>query len=144
MRTKHLVLAAVGLALCSCSSIKHTSSTAAVETKVVNFTVADVEVQPAKISKTTSWSYNPFRRISVETVKTNTTALMLQEAGADVLLEPEYIVEKRGFLRGGSVTVIGFPASYSNFHKMTQEEAQVFKVANDNAPKKEKKRFFFF
>lgn len=144
MRTKNIVFAAVGLVLCSCSSIKHTSAIVPVETKVVNFTVADVNVQPVKISKTTSWSYNPFRRVSVETVKTNTTALMLEETNADVLIEPEYIIEKRGFLRGGSVTVIGFPASYSNFHKMTQDEAQVFRAIGDKAPQKERKRFFFF
>jgi len=144
MKVKYLLPLVASLALCSCSSLKHTAATAAVETKVVNFTVADVNVQPKKIAKTTSWSYNPFRSVSIETVKTNTTAQMLQESGADVLIDPEYIVEKRGFLRGGSVTVIGFPATYTNFHKMTSEEAQVFKAATEQKSEKKKKKFLFF
>lgn len=125
--------------------MRHTASTVPVDASVVSFTVADVKVSPEKISQTTSWSFNPFKRVSVETVKDNTTARMLQDAKADVLVEPEYIIEQRGFLRGGSVTVIGFPASYSNFHKMTPEEAELFRALNTKSKKKEhKKRFFLF
>ena len=131
--------------LASCSSVRHTATAVPVDTHVVSFTVADVNVKPEKISQTTSWSFNPFQRVSIETIKDNTTARMLQDANADVLVEPEYIIEKRGFLRGGSVTVIGFPASYSNFHKMTPEEAELFKAINTKKPKNEhKKRFLFF
>lgn len=126
MRTlKYLfVFFALGL-LCSCSSVKHTATTAEVQTKVVNFTVADIETNGVKVSKTTSWDYNPFKRININTEIANTEAKLLQEAGCDILLEPQYIIEKRGFLRGGSVTVIGIPAKYTNFHKMTEEEATI-------------------
>jgi len=144
MRAKYLLTLVAGLALCSCSSIKHTAAVAPVETKVVNFTVADVDVRTERITKTTSWNYNPFCPVSIETIKTNTTAEMLREVGADVLMEPQYIVKKRGFLRGGSVTVTGFPATYSNFHKMTPEEAKVFNAANVKKTVEKKKKFLFF
>lgn len=133
------------LALSSCSSIRHTSATADVDTRVVSFTVADVDVRPEKVSATQSWGFNPFKRIDVGLVKTNTTARLVNENNADVLVEPQYIVEHRGFLRGGSVTVTGYPATYSNFHKMTPEEAKIFNEVKSasKGPEKHKKFFFF-
>lgn len=145
MKTNYFIPLVVGVMLCSCSSVKHTATSVSVEPRVVSFTVADVTVAPTKITKTTSWSYNPFRRVSVSLIKENTTAEMLRDAGADVLVEPEYIIEQRGFLRGGSVTVTGFPATYSNFHKMTPQEAEVVKAIDlKKENKHQKKRFFFF
>lgn len=146
MKSKLFLFLMVATFMGSCSSVRHTSTAVAVDSHVVSFTVADVKVNPEKISKTTSWSFNPFKRVSIESVKENTTASMLQDAEADVLMEPEYIIEQRGFLRGGSVTVIGFPATYSNFHKMTPEEAELFKAVNNRQSKKKesKKRFFLF
>ncbi len=146
MKLKYLFIAIVGLIVCSCSSVKHTSTALGVDTRVVSFTVADLDVQPTKVSKTYSWNYNPFRRISINTIKTNTTALLLQENDADILVEPQYIIEKRGFLRGGSVTVIGFPASYKDFHKMNETEAIIMKAVGEfKAKDKDKpKRWLLF
>ena len=146
MKIKLLCMAVVTMLMCSCSSVRHTSSTYGVDTKIVNYTVADMDVQPVKVSKTYSWSYNPFKRVSIERVKTNVTAQLLNEAGGDVLVEPQYIVEKRGWLRGGSVTVIGFPAKYKNFHKMTESEAAIMRDAlqSDKPAKKPHKRWIFF
>lgn len=132
-------------ALSSCSTIKHTAQYAPVEATIKSFTVADAEVSKQKVSKTSSWSFNPFVRVDIETVKTNTTAKLLQEVGADVLIEPQYIIEKRGFMRGGSVTVIGFPAKYTDFHKMTPEEAEIVKNATPaKCDGQGKKRFRLF
>ncbi|MCM1349346.1 MAG: hypothetical protein NC338_08035 [Firmicutes bacterium] len=144
MKAIHILIVAFCALLCSCSSIKHTSTSVPVSSTVASFTVADLDVQPTKIMSTTKWNYNPFVRVSVENVKTNTAAKMLRQADADVLLEPEYIIERRGFLRGGSVTVIGFPAKFKNFHTMTPEEAAILKEVN-SCPKQEKhKKFLFF
>lgn len=133
------------LALCSCSTVRHTSTTAEVDTRVVAFTVADLNVKPSKVSATQSWSFNPFKRVDVGLVKTNTTARLVNENHADVLVEPQYIVEQRGFLRGGSVTVTGFPATFSNFHKMTAEEAAIYNAVKSAVKEPEKrKRFLLF
>lgn len=148
MKKLHIVLmsvSAIVTMLCSCSTIRHTSHTAPVNSTVTTFTVADLDVAPQKVTKTYSWSYNPFKPVSIETVKTNTTAALLNETGTDILVEPEYIVEKRGFLRGGSVTVIGFPAKFKNFHTMTPEEAEIVKNASYTKPEGNKhKRFWIF
>lgn len=128
--------------MCSCSTIKRTAQIAEVTPTVVSMTVADMDVSLDKISKTNSWSYNMFRKVSVEEIKRNTTAEMLSEAEADVLIEPQYIVRKGGFMRGGSVTVIGFPAKFTDFHKMTAEEAEIFKNAQEGKKPKEKRRKF--
>lgn len=128
--------------LASCSSVRHTAETAAVNNTVTTFTVADMDVSTTKVSKTTSWPYNPFKRVSIDEVKENTEAALINENKADVLIEPQYIVERRGFLRGGSVTVIGFPAKYKNFHKMTPEEAEI--VKNIKKPEKEQTKKLIF
>lgn len=124
----------VTLVLSSCTTIKHTSSTATVENSVVALVMADMDVQPTKISKTMTWDYNPFKRVDINILKSNTTAQMLKEAGADALVEPEYVIEKRGFMRGGSLTITGFPAKYKNFHKMTSEEAEIIKALRCSDP----------
>ena len=148
MKAKHFFLIVAScIALCSCSSVKHTSTTANVDMRVYSFSVADVNVQPEKVSATTSWSFNPFKRVDVELIKLNTTAKLIQDAEADILVEPQYIVYKGGFMRGGYVTVYGFPATYSNFHNMTPEEAEIVKAINSadcNKKPKPRKRFFFF
>lgn len=145
---KFLWLASVAVvALSSCSTLNRTAATADVDSHVINYTMADLEVKETRVSKTFSWSFDPFKRVSVENVKENTTAELIEENGADVLLEPQYIIHKGGFLRGGSVTVTGIPAKYHNFHKMTPQEAEIVKALTEAGfthKKKEKKRLFFF
>lgn len=129
--------------LASCSTIRHTSDVVKVNNNVTTFTVAEMEVSPSKVSKTTKWSFNPFKRVSVNNIKENTEAALINDNNADVLLEPQYIIEKRGFLRGGSVTVIGFPAKYQNFHTMTPEEADIVKNIQQPEDNQKKKKWFF-
>lgn len=144
MRKSLFALPIVLALVSSCTSIRQTSTTTSVETKVSSFTVADVEVSPQKVIKTYSWSFNPFKKTSINTIKSNVTAELLNNANADVLVEPQYIIEERGLFRGGSVTVIGFPATYKNFHKMTPEESVIFNNVMSVHKKQSQKKFFFF
>lgn len=141
MKLSHFLMIVFACMITSCSSIKNTADVTPVVNSIVNFTVADMTVQPTRVSKTYSWSYNPFRHVSISTIKSNLEAELLNEAGADVLVEPQYIVKKGGLFRGGSVTVIGYPAKYSNFHKMTPEEAEV--VKNARRPVEQKRHGLF-
>lgn len=143
MKAKLLLISAAALLVSSCSTIRTTADYASVDNKVVSFTVADLDVKKNKVEMTYSWSYNPFKRVSISNIKGNVTAELLKQNDADVLVEPNYIVEQRGFLRGGSVTVIGIPAKYKNFHKMTPEEAAIVRDAQARPEKKTKKWFFF-
>lgn len=119
-----LGMAAV-LGLGSCSTITHTAATADVETRLYNLTVADLEVKEEKASATEEWQWTPFTAFNLTEAKNNAAAKLLEQNGGDVLLEPNFTVTRRGFMRGGSVTVTGFPAKYTNFHAMSREEAEI-------------------
>lgn len=114
---------AVLLALCSCSTISHTCEYENVDTKVVSVTVADMTVRPQRIEHTSNWKWRPFNTVSVSHETEKATGELLKEIGADVLVEPQYIVKRRGLFRGGSVTVSGYPATYHNFRPMTEADA---------------------
>lgn len=130
MTRKILAAGIAALALSSCSTITHTSQTAAVDTQVYNLTVADMKVAAKKDSVTVDWKWNPLSTVSLKAQKESATHSLLQKSDADVLVEPEYIVHRRGIFRGGSVTVTGYPANYSNFRAMTTEDAE--KIATIN------------
>lgn len=130
MRKSLIIGAASVLALSSCSTITHTTQTASVDTQVYNVTVADMNVSAEKQSVTTEWSWSPLRTISLSSVKENAAAALLDKTGADVLVEPQYVVKRNGLFRGGSVTVTGYPATYSNFRPMTKDDAEVVATIN--------------
>lgn len=122
MRLSIAVASAVLLTLSSCSTISHTCESTYVETKVVSVTVADMNVQPQRVEHTHTWKWSPFRW-SVKKETENATGELLKEQNADVLVEPQYTVTRRGLFRGGSITVSGYPATYYNFRPMTVEDA---------------------
>lgn len=144
---KTLTIAVGVLMLTSCSSIRHTAAVANVDTNITNYTVADLATDGVKVQKTANWNFDPFNPVSVSTIKKNTEAQLLNEVGCDVLLDPQYVVERRGWLRGGTVTVIGIPAKYTNFHKLTLEEAEIIgkmKAGDCKEKHKKNKRFILF
>ena len=132
----------------SCTSVKHTATTVPVETQIVSFTVADLDVAPQKVSKSVNWDYKLFCRPNLSELKQNAEAALLDEVGGDVLVEPEYIIERRGCMRGGTVTVVGYPAKFQNFHTPSPAEAAMMNGANAVQGKhvkvKKNKRFLVF
>lgn len=129
---KILAAGIAALALSSCSTITHTSQTAAVDTQIYNMTVADLNVAAKKDSVTVDWKWNPLSTVSLKAQKETATHTLLGNNGADVLVEPQYIVNRRGIFRGGSVTVTGYPATYSDFRTMTSEDAEKIATLNGN------------
>lgn len=130
---KTLTLAAGALlALSSCTTVQHTASTEQIETRIINMTVANVEVSKEKAQHTFNWQWSPFNAFSLNGVKQSAAADLLMEKKADVLVEPQYIVNRRGLFRGGSITVIGYPAKYTDFRPMTETDA---KLLSESSPK---------
>ena len=128
---KSLIIASAYLAvvaLSSCSTVISNSPSCTVETDalIYNLSVADLEVQPQKVTATTSWSWNPFKKVS--SYEATAVAEALKESGADVLVDPIYEVKKGGLFRGGSVTVTGNPGHYKNFRPMTVADALIIKT----------------
>ena len=128
---KSLIYAAAAavVALSSCTTISNTAYTATPEVMVVNMTVADIEVAPQQVSATTSWNWNPFRTIN--SYKKNAEAQVLKQTGSDILIEPVYEIHKRGFLRGGSLTVTGHPGRFVNFRSMTEKDADIIATTSN-------------
>lgn len=127
-----LAVCFAALLVSSCSTVTNTSQTAAVDTQLYNLTVADMNVAAKKDSVTLDWAWNPLSTVSLSAQKESATHALLEKSDADVLIEPEYIVHRRGLFRGGSVTVTGYPASYSNFRAMTSEDAQNIATISGN------------
>lgn len=120
-------LAVVALSSCSTTVVSNSPScTAEPDALIFNLSVADLEVQPQKVTATTTWSWNPFKKVSG--YEAMAVAEALKESGADVLVEPIYEVKKRGIFRGGSVTVTGKPGRYTNFRPMTVADALIIKT----------------
>lgn len=127
-----LAVCFAALLVSSCTTVTHTSQTAAVDTQLYNLTVADMNVAAKKDSVTLDWAWNPLSTVSLSAQKESATHALLEKSDADVLVEPEYIVHRRGLFRGGSVTVTGYPATYSNFRTMTSEDAQNIATISGN------------
>lgn len=126
MKIKSLLLTCIlTAALSSCSTISHTAKSIGVDTDIYNLTVADMDVAKEKVSKTAEWKWSPLSSVSLGEQKKTAEAQLLKDANADVLVEPRYEVTRRGFMRGGTVTVTGYPATYRNFRPMTQKDAEV-------------------
>lgn len=119
-----IAIGVIGLGTVSCTTIQNTASTVGVQSEIVNLTVAETKVADHKVSKTTEWKWTPFTSIKLDAVKDRATAKLLEETDADVLVEPRYEVKRRGFMRGGSLTVTGYPATYTGFHPLTEGEAE--------------------
>jgi len=127
---KNILLGAVAcaaLSLASCTSVKHTASTMAVDSQLNNVTTADLSVS----DKVVSFTYNPdaaHRRAGEKSVKAATVSKALEaNGGGDVLVAPQFEVTKKHGLFGSkitSVTVKGHPAVYKNFHPTTKTEAE--------------------
>lgn len=114
-----MALALAGLS--SCSTMTQTGKTANVESSILSATVADLKVGDrvtAEINVDKS-----LRRGGMSNIRHAVEAEALAKAGnADVLLEPQYVVEKHRGLFSSKVTKIavsGRPAFYSNFRNFS-------------------------
>lgn len=128
MKKSFFIAAVAALALSSCSTITHTASTETVDTEVYNRSNADLKVSPVKISYTFTPNAS-YRRAGEKAVLRAAVAKALEANGnADVLVAPQYEVKKtRGLFstKVKYVTVKGYPATYTNVHPTSVNEAQV-------------------
>lgn len=114
------------IAATSCSTLSHEATTAKVDAKIVSMTVGDMKVSKEKASATAEWKWTPFNAIKPSEIQLTATAKLLKETNSDVIVEPMVEITRRGLFRGGSVTVTGYPATYTGFHPMTGTEANAY------------------
>ena len=130
MKIKGIFVALASLLLCaSCTTLKKTSTTVAVQNVVCTSpTVADLEVLD-KVELRKEWNFRPFHigEPKMAMVKGNLISESLQKLDADVLLEPQVNFSRTSY--GARVLVItGYPAKYKNFHKATDKELEAIKA----------------
>lgn len=136
-RIFHLALLLAALTLASCTTLRKTAATSGVETHVCQYpTVADLNVLP-KVERTVTWGFVPFNlgQPSLEVRKGNLLAETIKEAGADILLEPQFVYSKRSYGQR-TLTVTGYPAQFKDFRKATKDDLEALKVF---VPAKERK-----
>ena len=106
--------------LSSCDTIKKTATTTSISSDTKSATLADLKVGE-RVTTTMDVS-KEIRRGGLDNIKKAVEAQALKESGdADLLLEPQYIVEKRRGLFASKVTKItvsGRTASYTNFRSV--------------------------
>ena len=131
MRVSNLMLLVSVLLLASCSKVIKTAQHTDVNAQVSSFpTVGDLHISSQRVSKSVSWKWNPFNTTSLAARKENVKADLIKEAGADLLVEPEFVQRTSfGNLLGGSLTVSGYPATIDNFRTATQEDIVALRVA---------------
>lgn len=124
-RILYLSLALTALLLASCTTVRKTAATSDIRTEVMQYpTVADLDVLP-KVEQTITWNFVPFHwgQPSLDVRKTNLQAEVIKAAGADVLLESQFVFTKRSFGER-TLTVTGYPAKFKNFRKATPEDLE--------------------
>jgi len=119
---KYLVIAAfAGMMLSSCDTLTKTAATADIASAQYNATAADLKVAD-RISYTMTPS-KAVQRGGMSNVKQAAEHEALEKKGgnADILLEPQFVIEKKRTLFGSKVTqvtVSGRPATYTNFRSL--------------------------
>lgn len=120
--------------LSSCGTIKKIEGKAVgIDCNVTQYpTVADLNVKEKKVSGSIEWQDKWFgKRIPVQVRKGNLIAEVSAQAGADVLVEPQFIFEQgsRG-LRSRKLSVSGYPATFKNFRPATPADIELLKLTD--------------
>ena len=107
--------------LSSCITTTKTARTAETSASIQNVTVADLKVTDRRITYTMTPS-KAVQRAGLNNVKQAAIQEALTQNGnADVMVEPEFVIEKERTLFGSrinSITVTGRPAYYQNFRTL--------------------------
>lgn len=129
--------ACAAISITSCQMVQQTADTVGIDAKVVQVpTVADLDVQPQRVTSTQTWRWRFLNvdQLSLGQRKLNLIYDMVNEAKADVLVEPQVRFTKN-FFGERSLTISGYPASYKNFRKPTAEDLKAIRAANGTPEK---------
>ena len=96
-----------------------------VETTITAVSAAELEISDKRVSKSVTWKLNFLSPMSLEQRKQNLIIELCREVGADVLVDPQFTFTKR-MMGGGKLTVSGYPATYTNFRSMSDQEVDAF------------------
>ena len=118
---KYLFMLAAALMTASCTTTTKTARTESVPYSMYNATVADLDVASQRIAYTLRPSKEIRRGGPANCKNAAIQEALTQNGNADLLLEPEFVVNrKRGLFstKITEVTVTGRPAFYKNFRSL--------------------------
>ncbi len=85
--------------------------------------VADLEVRPTKVTASVE-----DKNVSEARLKKSALFKAMEQANADLIVEPIYIIEKND--RDIKVTVKGYPAVYKNFRTIQKDDIELLKAGS--------------
>ena len=134
---KYLFMLAAVLSTASCTTTTKTARTESVPYSMYNATEADLDVVPQRITYTLKPSKAIRRGGSANCKNAAIQEALTQNGNADLLLEPQFVVNKKKRLFGSKITeitVTGRPAFYKNFRSMDDKvwTDPVFRGAKGN------------
>ena len=124
------------LAAASCTTVRTTSDTAAVNAQLEAVAVADLDVQPQRKVSTVEWPWSPFAfaQPKLEERRSNLVAKIVEESGADVLVEPAETFKKKSFGKR-TLTISGYPAKLTDFRTPTKLDSCAIRIAEAGKPR---------
>lgn len=132
MKRKIGIIALSAIMLTSCQTLVQTSRNIQTGSSMNSITLADLDVSDKRESHTISYVTKAMQKGGEENVKRIAEGKILEEAKADILVEPRYHVVKKRKLFGGSkitsITVSGRPAYFTNFR--TIDDSILFRPQN--------------
>lgn len=121
---KYLFIAAVALMAASCTNISKTARTETIPYSMYNATVADLEVAPQRITYTMTPSKSVRKGGQLNCKKAAISEALAANGNADLLVEPQFVIERKSGLftnKVTKITVSGRPAKYKNFHSLPDD-----------------------
>lgn len=132
-KNKWMICAVVALMGCSsCSVMKSTSTSVAIQPIVIQEpTIAELTISPKKITQSVTWNFRPFGldKLTLADRKSNLVARVVKTNGGDVFVEPQWEYAKVSFGER-TLTLTGYVAKYTGFHRATPADIEALKVAN--------------
>lgn len=107
--------------LSSCTTVLETARTEKAPSQLLSATVADLDVQPKRITYTLNVTKEIRRGGTGNIYRTAEAEALKANGNCDLIVEPQYMTTKKRTLFGTkitSVTVTGRPASFSSFHSL--------------------------
>lgn len=108
-------------------------NTVSVESRVISFVGADLNVSTERVSRTMKWLTGFLSRENLEQRKKRLLEELKHSCHADVIIDPQFEYTPKT-LGGGQLNVNGYPARYVNFRNLTPTEIDSLIISGKNLP----------
>lgn len=129
------VIVALSFTACSSLDVAYNAKSQDLGARLIeSVTISDFDITENKISyevkTTTRKEYKKAKksRLIQNKMKVEAMALALESVGADVMVEPRFVLTSNRKTREFVVKVTGYPATYKNFRTTTVDDERLIKI----------------